>query len=493
MERSRWEDVVVTGLSNDSRRVRPGDLFIAQAGDHFDGHDYVSQAVAGGAEAVVSERPLPDCPVPVVVVPDSHRAAAVLADRFYGYPARQLCMIGITGTNGKTTTVRLLESVLREAGLRVGCIGTLGYRWNDEHRPGALTTPHALDFHRLLREMIDDGVSHVIMEVSSHALAQGRVDGCRFRLAVFTNLSRDHLDFHGTMEDYFSAKAELFTRYLVPVQEGVRAVVNLDDPYGRRLSTVLSDGCWCCSLKEERADVRVVRAELDAAGIHARLVTPRGELEIRSTLLGRLNLYNICSAVGAALALDVAPRHVCRGIASVTTVPGRLERVVNDQGFEVLVDYAHTPDAMEKSLECLRELVRGRLWVVFGCGGDRDRGKRPMMGEVAARFGDLIVVTSDNPRTEPPEAIIEDIVPGLAKVGVERINAAAAFNGAAKAYAVQADRRRAIDMALAGARPGDIVYIGGKGHETYQIVGDRVVPFDDREVVRKFLEEASRS
>ncbi len=483
----------VRGVSYDSRRVREGDLFVAVKGTRMDGHLYIVDAVKKGASAVLVEE-MPGSngmPATLVRVEDTRKALAKLAARFYGHPSGDLKMIGVTGTNGKTTTTLVLESILRQAGASVGVIGTLAYRWGDVCMPAPLTTPESLDLQRLLYEMRRDGVEYVVMEVSSNALAMGRVDGCAFRAGVFTNLSQDHLDFHKTMEDYFAAKTRLFSRHLGSDSERGPAVaaINRDDPYAGRMEDAVAEGneIWSFSLENADARVRVERMDLSASGIRAMLATPHGDLEIDSPLLGRLNLYNILAAATTALGLGIPMDAVSRGVRAVGSVDGRLQRVSVPAGFDVVVDYAHTPDAMEKSLTCLRELSKGRLIVVFGCGGDRDRGKRPLMGGVAGQLGDLVIVTSDNPRSEDPGAIIRDIEEGVRDAGLPRLPGRK-LNCGGKGYAVEPDRRRAIELALWSACPGDLLCIGGKGHETYQIIGNRTFPFDDRVVVRDYFE-----
>lgn len=483
----------IHGLSYDSRQIKEGDLFVAIRGKHSDGHQFIGEAVRRGASAVIVED-LPENGVATtfVQVSDSRKILTRIAPRFYDYPARTLKLIGVTGTNGKTTTTLLLESILKQAGHGVGVIGTLGYRWADVTKPGVMTTPDASDLQKLFHEMGQDGISHVVMEVSSHALALGRVADCAFSAGVFTNLSQDHLDFHKTIEDYFEAKSLLFTKHLHIEESASVAVINADDPYGVRLSKEVEKNLWSYSVSalssaQGRAGVRVKHAELDASGIRAELATPHGGLKLRSPLLGRLNLYNILAAATTALALGISKDAVSEGIEALHSVDGRLQRVPTSTGFDVVVDYAHTPDAMEKSLSCLRELTQGRLWVVFGCGGDRDRGKRPLMGKVAAQLGDLVILTSDNPRSESPEAIIGDIEAGVRAVGLSPLDfrhLGSEENG----YIVEVNRKQAIQLALSGARPGDMIFIGGKGHETYQIIGNRRFSFDDRQVVREHLE-----
>jgi UDP-N-acetylmuramoyl-L-alanyl-D-glutamate--2,6-diaminopimelate ligase len=486
--------VPVTALCYDSRQVVPEAAFVAVRGAMQDGHQFIGQALERGAAAIISEHAPQAVPgVVFLQVPDSRQALAQLAVNYYGHPTQTLQLIGVTGTNGKTTTTLLLESIFNHAHRRVGVIGTLGYRWADKRVAASMTTPESLDLQRLFHAMRQDRVTHAIMEVSSHALALGRVAGCRFNAAVFTNLSQDHLDFHGNLDDYFAAKSLLFSDHLEANGNSgpAVAVINLDDVRAEELTASSRGEVWSYSLRRSRAQIRVKRAEFTAGGIRADVITPRGTLELRSHLLGRLNLYNLLAAATTALALNVPEETIVAGLEAVTSVDGRLQRVETGRGFEVVVDYAHTPDAMEKSLECLRELTRERLLVVFGCGGDRDRSKRPLMGKVAGSFGDIVVLTSDNPRSEDPAAIIRDIEPGLQEVGVHRLhNGCQPQADAVGCYTVQPDRRRAIALALSWARPGDLVFIGGKGHETYQIVGREIFAFDDRVAVLESLEGA---
>mgnify|MGYP000916653150 CR=1 FL=1 len=477
----------VSGIAYDSRRVEPGFLFVAIRGTKQDGGQFVKDALSRGAIAVVADVPLPRIhDAAVIEVADSRKALAHLAANYYDHPARELRLVGITGTNGKTTTSLLIESILRSAGHSVGVLGTLAYRWAGTVRKAPMTTPESLDLQCLFTDMRKVGVTHVVMEVSSHALALGRVEGCGFDACVFTNLSQDHLDFHASMEEYFNAKSRLFTEYVRCDERGKGiAVVNADDPYGEHLIKLLKSDCWSYSIQNRDAAVWVSEAELTPEGIKAILSTPKGPLQLQSRLIGRLNLYNLVAAATTALALGLDMDEVARGLAAVTSVDGRLEPVPlpPDAGFSVVVDYAHTPDAMEKALECLREMTHNRLIVVFGCGGDRDRGKRPLMGKMAARWGDLVILTSDNPRGERPEAIVAEIENGVRETGWKRLESNPSPSDR-NGYVVEVDRRRAIELALECARRGDIVFIGGKGHETYQIVGTQVVPFDDRIVVR---------
>jgi UDP-N-acetylmuramoyl-L-alanyl-D-glutamate--2,6-diaminopimelate ligase len=479
----------VRGIAYDSRRVVEGDLFVAVSGTRQDGNRFIEDAISRGACAVFVEKvPEAGLPVACVRVADSRKALARLAAAFYDNPSRSFELIGITGTNGKTTTTLLLESILKKADHSPAVLGTLGYRWDGRQKTAAMTTPESLDLHGLFHEMRQDAVSHVVMEVSSHALALGRVEGCAFKAGIFTNLSQDHLDFHSTMESYFEAKALLFKNHLSMNGKVSVGIINADDPYGNRLTEVSAGDLWSYSVAHRAARVWVKNAEMTPSGIRAIISAPSGEFEVRSPLLGRLNLYNLLAAATTALALGISKEAIREGLEAVSYVDGRLQRVSipGECGFEVVVDYAHTPDAMEKSLACLREMTRGRILVVFGCGGDRDRGKRPLMGRVAAELGDLVIVTSDNPRSEVPEAIIRDIEPGVKSAGLELVGPGSPPDNG-KGYTIEVDRKHAIELALGWARPGDIVFIGGKGHETYQIIGGQVFPFDDRVVVRDFF------
>lgn len=483
----------VTGITCDSRQASDGDLFVALKGAKEDGGRFIRDAASRGARSAVGEDPLDNGAVPAFVrVRDSRKALAILAANFFDHPVRNLRLVGVTGTSGKTTTTLLLESIFRTADEPVGIVGTLAYRWAGKVLPAPMTTPHSLDLQRMFHEMRKDRISTVVMEVSSHALALGRVDGCSFKAGVFTNLSQDHLDFHGDMENYFQAKAALFREHLEGIGKTSAAVLNADDPYGARLIEEIGSGAWSFSAAGKMARVSVTRSELSPSGIRAEFSGPGGKMEIRSRLVGRLNLYNLLAAAATALAMDVPRESIVTGLEAVTAVDGRLQRVPIPErcGFDVVVDYAHKPDAMEKALRCLREMTRNRLVVVFGCGGDRDRGKRPIMGEIAARMADLVVLTSDNPRSEVPEAIVDEIETGVRGCSFPRIELDGLPEGG-RGYALELDRRKAIRLALSWASPGDVVFIGGKGHETYQIVGANVLPFDDRQVVKEFFDDVS--
>ena len=484
----------VRDVSNNSGLISEGSLFVAIRGTRSDGHDFVYQAIDRGARTVVVEKQLGTLPgVTVVRVANTRSALAKISNRLYGFPSHSLTVVGITGTNGKTTTAYLLESVLEACGYRVGVIGTVNVRYLGHEQPAPVTTPESLDLQRTFREMVDAGVTHVVMEVSSHGLDMHRVDGTRFAVGVFTNLSQDHLDYHGSMDNYFLAKSRLFSQILQAHGDTLPlAVINRDDVWGRQLCSQVSGPLLSYGLVPE-ADIKAIRVECDSSGIKALLHTPKGELELHSSMIGRLNLYNLLAATSVAVGLEIPLDEIRTGEQSLARVPGRLERIPNEMGFQVLVDYAHTPDALQKALESLRELRFRKIICVFGCGGDRDRGKRPLMGKAAAERADLLVITSDNPRSEIPEAIMADIEDGVRVQGFPLLSSLAECRSNCKrGYVLVVDRGEAIRMAIDYACPGDVVYIGGKGHEDYQIVGDKRIDFDDRVVAATALEERKK-
>jgi UDP-N-acetylmuramoyl-L-alanyl-D-glutamate--2,6-diaminopimelate ligase len=455
--------VEITGLAYDNRLAEPGTLFFCVPGFTRDGHEFAPDAIARGAVALVVERPL-GLGVPEVRVASVRAAMAPAAAAFCGDPTADLQVIGVTGTNGKTTTAFLVHALLEAAGRQAGLLGTVKSVVGGAERAVERTTPEAIDLQRTFREMLDAGDRACAMEVSSHALELHRADAIHFAAAIFTNLTQDHLDFHGTMEAYYAAKRRLFE----PGRSRHR-VVNLDDPYGARLAAELPDAITFAV--EREADYRASGVRTDLMGSHFTAHTPEGDIELSSPLPGRFNIYNVLGALAAVRAVGVPVETAAAAIETAGHVPGRFEPVEAGQDFAVLVDYAHTPDSLENVLRSARQLTDGRLHVVFGCGGDRDRGKRPMMGEIAARLADRVIVTSDNPRSEDPEAIIREILVGAGS-GVEH----------------DADRRRAIASAIAGARSGDVVVIAGKGHEQGQeFEGGRKIPFDDVTVAREAL------
>jgi UDP-N-acetylmuramoyl-L-alanyl-D-glutamate--2,6-diaminopimelate ligase len=453
--------VEIADLAYDARRVTPGALFVCVPGHKADGHDFAPDAVANGAAALIVERQL-ELPVPQLLVGDAREAMALASDEFFGHPTRELEVAGVTGTNGKTTTAFLLFSILAAAGRRPGLLGTIENRIGGERRAATRTTGEAIDLQRTFREMLDAGDRSIALEATSHGSTLKRLLGVRFRALVFTNLSQDHLDFHGTMEEYFDAKRRLFTE---PDLDGGHppAAINVGHEHGRRLAEELR------ALGEAPVEFSLA----DAAGLE---ISASGSafayagLDLRTRLRGRFNVENVLGAVAAARLLGIEDDAIAAGVAHLAGVPGRFEAVDEGQPFVVLVDYSHTPDALESLLTEARTLAAGRLICVFGCGGDRDRGKRPLMGEIASRLADLAIVTSDNPRSEDPNAIIEEILSGVVR-SVE----------------VEADRAAAIGLALAEAREGDVVVIAGKGHEQGQEFADRTIPFDDRDVSREAL------
>jgi len=482
------EDPIVRGITYDSRRVAPGELFVALAGVDHDGHDYLANAIELGAVALLvqdvekTERALASAArrVPTIAVKDSRRALAPVSAHFFGSPASEVQLVGITGTNGKTSTAYLVESILQRAGVVTGLIGTVEIRYANEKLRAVNTTPESLDLQRLLRAMRSAKTEAVVMEVSSHGLELGRVSGCRFAVAAITNVTQDHLDFHGDMESYLESKLRLFREHL---PEGAAAVVNLDDPSARHsVDAATAAGARVIRTTRDAsrdAEVKLLDVEVTLDGSRGRIAVPGGEVALDLPLLGDFNLENALVACGIACGLDVPHDAIAAGLAQCPQVPGRMEVVEapTASGPTVIVDYAHTPDAVEKLVAAVRPLARGRLITVFGCGGDRDRAKRPLMARAVVAHSDRIIVTSDNPRTEDPERILADVETGLdASLRVDEADATAPRG----AYSVVADRRAAIARAIELAGAGDTVVLAGKGHEDYQIVGREKLPFDDR-------------
>jgi len=477
-------EVEIQGLYYDSRRVVPGGLFFALRGAAVDGHAFLARAVGAGAAGLVVEDDT-DVPegVPCATVPDARLAMSRMAAAFYGHPTAGVSLIGITGTNGKTTTTYLLESILEKAGIPAAVLGTINYRFRGTVLSSPHTTPESVDLQETIRRLIDLGARGVVMEVSSHALEQRRVDGCSFDVGIFTNLTRDHLDYHHDMSSYLASKQRLFSELLVPDSgKPLRhAVVNHDDPAGSGIAAAAACPVISYGLAEGAA-VTAREVSFSTAGISGTLRTPAGERAFHSDLLGRFNLYNILSAVAAACALEIPLDMAVAGIREHGKVAGRLERVETGSGVTVLVDYAHTGDALENVLKTLQELEHRRIITVFGCGGDRDRGKRPIMGEIAGRFSNLAIITSDNPRTEQPAAIMQQVREGIVNLGLREYESAElALYAGEKGFVLIESRREAIRLAARLAGPGDIVLIAGKGHEDYQIIGTEKHHFDDRE------------
>ncbi len=480
-------DVEVKGLATNSHACQPGDLFIGMPGTRVDGGEFWPSAIASGAVAALvspqaarkqaeeqrsrgaGERGEVPCVIPAT---DMIQACAQVAAAFYGYPAPKMKLVGVTGTNGKTTTTHLVEFFLTQAGLPTALMGTLYARWAGFEQTAAHTTPFAVELQHQLAAALQAGCQMAVMEVSSHALTQGRVMGCAFEVAVFTNLTQDHLDFHRDMEDYFAAKALLFS----PDYLQGRAVINADDPYGQRLISRLNpEQVWRYSVQDATAaELWMSDLNYDPTGVSGMLHTPKGEVDFRSPLVGQYNLANLLAAVGAALHLGVDLQLIAAVLPQFSGVPGRMERVQinSQQDISVIVDYAHTPDSLENLLRAARPFIPGKMICVFGCGGDRDRTKRPKMGKIAAQLADVVFVTSDNPRTEAPERILQDILTGIPTT-IEPV--------------VICDRATAIHTAILQAQPGDGVLIAGKGHEDYQILGTEKIHFDDREQARDAL------
>jgi len=490
----RGRNAVVTGIGLDSREISGkdgrGPVFAALPGTHTHGSEFIAEAVARGAVCVLTSRPVDGLEAVQIISDDVRGTLSAVSDFFYGSPSRRLVMVGVTGTNGKTTVAHIIESILGGAGFRTALLGTLYHRWAGRSVRADSTTPEAPLLHSMLARMVDDGVTHCVMEVSSHALAQKRVEACAFNAGVFTNLSHDHLDFHHTMEEYFRAKSVLFKRLINgPVARS--AVINIDDEWGGRLLREL-DSTTSFGLSEA-ASVRPSGYSLGAEGISARIETPSGAVEVESALIGEYNLYNILAATGVGIALGLDAGAVSAGISALAGVPGRLERVGPSAqtecgaGIKAYVDYAHTPDALERTLAVLRPLSSGRIITVFGCGGNRDREKRAPMGSAAAAGSDIAVITSDNPRDEDPLGIIAEIEAGIA--GLERLDNRTGAEIEGRGYAVIPDRAEAIRWAVAAAHPGETVLVAGKGHERYQIVKGERRGFDDASVLADAVAE----
>ncbi len=473
---------MVWDITYDSRKVVPGVIFAAIQGEKSDGHNFVRKAVEAGAAAVLIERPLDFDPgVPAILVSDTKKALGIISAVLHDHPSRKMVLIGITGTNGKTTLTYLLESILRQAGSNPGVIGTVAYRWNNHELPAPNTTPEASDLQQLFSKMAEEGVTHCLMEVSSHGLHRGRLEGCDFDIGVFTNLSQDHLDYHGDLEEYFAAKRILFDRLLPEsFKTDTTSIINVDDEYGRRL-------CLDTKIKklftfgfESNAQIRPGKMKLDPSGLDGVIATPSGDIDVISGLIGNFNLSNILAAVAVAEALNIDHDAISKGIKSLKNVPGRLERVHAGKG-SVFVDYAHTPHAVKNVLSALASMRTGRIITIIGCGGDRDKSKRPLMGKEAALGSDVVILTSDNPRSEDASVIAAQTEAGITECGMTPLNS----NGARHGYEVIIDRRRAIARALEIMGADDILLVAGKGHETYQEISGVRYPFDDRKVVHE--------
>ena len=469
----------VHAIADDSRAVEAGGLFVAVKGERVDGHGFVEQAIKAGAVAVIAQAPVASGSVPFVRVADSRKALGLLGSRFHGDPSARLKMIGVTGTNGKTTTTYLCKALLEEMGRRVGLIGTVGYQIGQETLPASHTTPGALELQALLTKMVEGGLTAAVMEVSSHALALDRTSGCEYDVAVFTNLTQDHLDFHRTMDEYFEAKLSLFTGLAGGKKAGKRAIVNLDDPRGATIRAACPVPVWGYALKSQ-TDLKAERVCLSLNGTTFTAATPAGSFTVESRLVGEHNVYNLLGAIGVALHEGATTDQIREATSHITNVPGRFERVSSGEDFTVVVDYAHTEDALLRLLTAAQAFKTNRIITVFGCGGDRDRGKRPKMGRAAVEYSDVVILTSDNPRTEDPMAILHEVEIGVRDALARRKHVQ---------YQLVPDRREAIGAAIREARRGDMVLIAGKGHEDYQIIGTKKFHFDDREVAREAIQQ----
>ncbi len=479
------KDIEILGISYSSKEVRDGFLFAAIEGEKTDGHKYIESAIENGARALLVEKIPPNYmeDISIVQVENTRSSLAHVSANFFGHPTKDIALVGVTGTNGKTTVTYLLESIWQEEKKNVGVIGTVEYRFSGKKLPSPMTTPESLDLMKLFFDMRNSGIECVVMEVSSHALDRNRVLGCHFDAAVFTNLTQDHLDYHETIENYFNAKKKLFTEILKASEKmGKFSVINFDDPYGREIAKGAAGEIVSYCSKSREATVFVVKKQITSQGIWAILQTPWGKVELNSKFYGEHNLSNILAATATALSLGASISAVETGISKLTSIPGRLDRVDNPIGITVLIDYAHTPDALNNVLNAVKPFTLGKLILVFGCGGDRDPIKRPIMGKIGRALSDILIVTSDNPRTEPPERIIEQIEKGVFEAGCGE-----------KPYFRITDRRDAIRRAIEIGKQGDTVIIAGKGHENYQIIGTKKLPFDDKEEAKTAIEQRDRS
>ena len=473
------QDLEIRGIACDSRKVEEGFLFVCIPGFNFDGHTFIPEALKRGASALMVEKKVAlTGKVTLVKVPNTRYALSILANRFYDYPSRKLRLIGVGGTNGKTTTTYLVKAIMEEAGKKMALLGTIAYQWGPKIQPASWTTPPSLELQGMFKKLVEEDFNGVVMEVSSHALVLDRVAGCEFDVGVFTNFSQDHLDFHQTMEDYLEAETQLF-RLLSQPAEGhkeKKAVINIDSPYAEHIIKNTQVEILTYGIEQE-ADIRAHNISSSREGLRFTVITPGGESLINFSLPGKHNVYNILAAIGVGISEGISLEKMRVALAKVKNVPGRFEFIDCGQPFNLVVDYAHTPDALQKALETARELTREKVIVVFGCGGERDRTKRPLMGEVAARMSDITILTSDNPRGEDPLEITKEIEAGVKKVRPS------------SDYLIIEDRFEAIKKALSLARDGDLVLIAGKGHENEQIVKDKKMPFNDKDVVKRLLKE----
>ena len=468
------DDVEIKSIENDNRKVINGSLFICIKGYTVDGHDFAQKAYESGAVAVIAERKLP-LPIPVIVVKDTKRAGSILADVFYQKPTQKLQLIGITGTNGKTTTSHLIDAILKEADQKTGIIGTMYTKIGEEIQETKNTTPEAVTLQKLFHQMVEQKVDTAVMEVSSHALVEGRVFGCDYDIAVFTNLSQDHLDYHGTMEEYKKAKGLLFTRLgnSFTSEKPKFAILNKDDATAKEYETITAAHILTYGIDTD-ADIMAKNIRITAAGTSFDLHSPFGTHQVQLKMVGKFNVYNSLASIGAAIASNIPLEVTIKALEKVEGVAGRFETVNAEQNFSVIVDYSHTPDSLQNALQTVKEFAKKNVYVIAGCGGDRDKTKRPLMAKIACQEASYAILTSDNPRSEDPLAILKDMEAGV--TGEQN-------------YTIIADRKEAIRFAINQAKPGDVILIAGKGHETYQIIGSEVLDFDDRLVAKEAIEE----
>lgn len=472
-------DVHINNIVHDSRKVAPGGLFVCLQGATVDGHNYIEQAIKSGAAALLVEKEVPYKGVPIIKVGDTRQAMQVIVPYFFDFPGKKLRMIGVTGTNGKTTTTHIIRKILMHAGYKVGLIGTIHSLIGEEVLPAKNTTPDVVDLQAVLAQMVDRGMEYVVMEVSSHALELNRIVGCEFDVGVYSNITRDHLDFHKTFENYIKAKAKLFQNLSDGDNQKTHksAVINVDDEAAKAMIAAANCPVITYAVKDS-AQLEAKNIDIKAKGMSFVIQSPQGELSLDLKVTGIFNVYNILAAVGAAIAEKVPLQVIKEALEDFKCVPGRFELVEEGQSFSVIVDYAHTPDGLENILKTAQEFAKGKIIVVFGCGGDRDRTKRPIMGRIAAQYADVVIATSDNPRSEDPEAILTEIEVGIKEALQSQ-----------QQYAKISDRKEAIHYALKTAQDDDIILIAGKGHETYQILKNKTIDFDDRAVVRELIRE----
>lgn len=491
-------DIEINSIHYRAQDVKPDGLFVAVQGISADGHDFIDEAVARGATAIITQKPFKKESV-IIEVKNSRKALSLISSQFFGNPSGKLFIIGITGTNAKTTNTYLIESILLKAGFKVGVIGSINYRYCGMSFNNPMTTPESYDLQKILAEMLQAGITHVVMEVSSHAIDLFRIENCWLDVGLFTNFSQDHLDYHKDMDSYWSCKKRFFTDYLNCgySRKQSKIIINCNNAKGKELlNSLLKNGQKNFILSTGYTDENMVylqKFKYSFSGTTGRISTPSGSFDFESSLVGKHNIENILCAAGAGIALNLSTDIIKEGIKKVSSVPGRLEPVANDTGRFIYVDYAHTPGALETVLSSLRSLTTGRIICVFGCGGNRDRDKRPMMGEIAARLSDLSIITSDNPRTEDPIKIIGHILAGVKKISSCEYTESELKTGfSKKGYIVEPERKSAILMGIAASQKGDAVLIAGKGHESYQIIGENSIPFDDRKEAKIALSFENR-